>query len=424
MNSSFRIQKANIFVEERAKKINDDLNNVFKMMQNVKSENESLKRMYDLSVIHLIQIQNDIEMNHSILNKLREKVEKMKSITHNYQENIENSTNYSKRIEENEEPQIINMEWNIEPNISTVKLKFSMKINGIICSISFQENGENIAFCNGKTAFLVSSKNGELIQSFEIPNPNGIIDYTPRSIKFSPDSQFLAIGGPNNTVIIYSLIHKKIIANFEGHHKQISALLFSNDSLTLYSGGYDGLICIWDISKLCLKQIIRSQTNPIGEMIISLSKDSDEYFIAAGLLNGVVGVYDPLFQQPMNAFQAHDNSSCILDVSVSPFDGTLATSANDKTIKIWGIHGVASCRKTLHDHTDLVLSICFSPKQTLCFTGSKDETIKGWDYKKGDLLFTIKGHKNTLFEIAHHPFEKAFASCSGDGVVCVWEYDL
>jgi WD40 repeat protein len=56
-------------------------------------------------------------------------------------------------------------------------------------------------------------------------------------------------------------------------------------------------------------------------------------------------------------------------------------------------------------------------------TGSKDQTIRMWQHKTGRPLCTVSVHRNTLFEIDHHPSQRSFVSCGGDGVVCVWDYD-
>jgi WD40 repeat protein len=132
-------------------------------------------------------------------------------------------------------------------------------------------------------------------------------------------------------------------------------------------------------------------------------------------------MYDQTFSQPMSSFQGHQQY--LLNVVISPQD-MIATASHDKTVKLWTLRGVASCKQTLRGHTDYVLAIAFAPRDPLLFTGSKDETIKCWSQKTGECLFTVNGPRNTLFQLDHHPSERTFISCSGDGLVCAWDYVL
>jgi WD40 repeat protein len=156
-------------------------------------------------------------------------------------------------------------------------------------------------------------------------------------------------------------------------------------------------------------------------MVVSIAFSSDDEFIAVGFMSGTIGIYEPTFQQPMSSFQAH--SALLLNVVISNSD-VIATASQDKTAKLWVIRGVASCKQVLQGHSDFVLAIAFSPRESVVFTGSKDETIKGWNQKTGEMMFTLTGHKNTLFQIDHHPLERTIVSCGGDGLVCAWDYDL
>jgi WD40 repeat protein len=283
--------------------------------------------------------------------------------------------------------------------------------------------GDAFAFAGSSSVFLVSTADGHLIQDFDIPPPKPGVEFYVRNLKISRDSRFLAVCGPSSDVIMYSLSTGRQICSLEHHTRQISSLLFSNDSTLLYSVGFDGILCIWDMNSMKLE----TEISPTGvgsgntpEIIRSLAGNEEGSFLAVGFLTGSVGIYDSTFKQPMNRFSAHQDS--LTDVATSPFDGTIATSSNDKTTKIWSLRGAASLKKTLTGHTDYVLSASFSPLDAIVFTGSKDETIKAWNYKQGELIFTLKCHTNTIFAVVHHPTKKMFISCGGDKVICLWRY--
>ena len=159
-------------------------------------------------------------------------------------------------------------------------------------------------------------------------------------------------------------------------------------------------------------------------VITGLAIAHDGAYIAASFFGGNVGLFEPVFdsniQQPMNIFHAHQKG--LYGIAMSSDSTMLATTSTDQTVKIWSLKGITSCYKILNGHQNLVLTVCFSPDKSFIFTGSKDESIMAWNVKTGDNIFTINAHKNTLLKISHSPTQNNFVSCSGEGLICMWEY--
>jgi WD40 repeat protein len=147
----------------------------------------------------------------------------------------------------------------------------------------------------------------------------------------------------------------------------------------------------------------------------------DVPFYAIGFATGAIGIYNEEFAEPMMTFSAH--SQVLMGLAVSPFDDTVATVSQDKLVKVWMMRTTATCKHTLEGHSDFVLSVAMSPLAPLMITGSCDQMIKIWHPTTGALLCNIELHEDTVFEVDHHPTQRVFASCGGDGVVCIWDYD-
>lgn len=409
-------------IENHAERLVSKLEEITASISNLKATNINLQRLHDQSLIHHLQLQEDIESMKFIYRRLRSQLEQQS-------EPLKEEPAVYPHDQNDETFDVTPIHYEVNPAecASCVNMKFGIQTHSVVCSICFNSTGDKIAFSNNKTIFLVSTVDGSIISTYHIDLPQDSQDYNVRTIKISPDDQYIAIGGPNNNILIYSLESTQLVADLEEHTNKVSSLLFSNDGKTLYSGGFDGTICVWNLETMSLttKQShgnSEPSKNNQDNMIVSLTKDDEESFIAVGFMDGYVGLYAPDLQSSPNRFPAHDQY--LLDVATSPLDCTIATSSHDCTTKIWVLRGVASCRGTLVGHTDLVLSTAFSPFETICFTGSKDETIKVWNHKSLNLLFTIAMKENTIFEIAHHPTEKMFASCSGSGSVAVWTYNI
>jgi WD40 repeat protein len=279
------------------------------------------------------------------------------------------------------------------------------------------------AFTDGKIVYLVNQADGAITGTTAIGRTaRAQGEQLSRAICFSPDSKFLAVAGPGNTTVVIDVAAKRVVRTLEVHRNLVSTMAFFSRGQRFLTGGFDGKLCVWSLADF---QLLR--TIPHGgevekeEMIAAVAIGSGDAFVAVGFMSGMVGLYDPDFSQPMTSFQAH--SQFLLNLVISKED-VIATASHDRTAKLWRVKGVATCRQTLLGHTDCVLTIAFAPSDPVLFTGSKDETIKCWHQMTGDNLFTLNGHRNTLFQIDHHPTERTIVSCSGDGLICLWDYGM
>jgi WD40 repeat protein len=232
----------------------------------------------------------------------------------------------------------------------------------------------------------------------------------------------LVISAPLHLISVVDVSSRRILTALEGHKHHVSTIVFFSDGSRMLSGGFDGKLCVWSVPDFKLIKVIDHARNGApahNEMIVAIAIGGGNEYIAVGFMNGSVGMYERTFTQPMSTFSAHNE--CLLNVVMSDED-MLATASHDKTAKLWTLRGIASCQQVLNGHTDFVLAIAFAPRDPILFTGSKDETIKCWHQKTGEALFTVTAHKNTVFQLDPHPRERKILSCSGDGLVCLWEY--
>jgi WD40 repeat protein len=263
--------------------------------------------------------------------------------------------------------------------------------------------------------YLIQSHSGEVAHTFELGESSG----HTRVLRWSRNSLFLAVTGAGNAILLFDVPGRAMLRRFDGHGSEVSSIMFNLDDSWMISGDFDGLLIVWDVATGgTVKQIAHS-----GESmtIVGMATTPEVPFYAIGFMSGTIGVYNEHFAQPMVSFSAH--SEFLMGIAVSPLDETIATVSQDKSAKVWGLRGAASCRHILEGHTDVVVSVAFAPAAQIMFTGSKDHSIRIWQYRTGNPLVTIEIHQNTVFGIDHHPGKNQFVSCSGDDIMCVWEYD-
>lgn len=318
--------------------------------------------------------------------------------------------------------------WHVESdypdlfNNTTLRLKYALNTNSVICTIQYDPTGNLIAFADGRTVFLLDSRDGSLSSTISLPQARKQMDMHTRALKFTPNSEYVVVNCPNNTIEIFSVDSGHSVAILEGHEDLVSALAFTEDGQHLISGGFDGAICIWDLTTFEMVKKISHSSDGRRSLITAIDVGFENQYIAVAFMNGMVGIYDPQFTGPMNSFAAHHQP--LLSMATSKTSRTIITASQDMTVRCWNIGGVANCSRTFQGHENFVVTakLCMNEKYVL--SGSKDETIKLWNRETGQLQCTVYVHQNTIFELDHHPTECAFVTCGSDGYICYWEYDL
>ena len=75
---------------------------------------------------------------------------------------------------------------------------------------------------------------------------------------FSPDGRTLATGGEDRMIRLWEVSTVRLLAEWEAHDGNVSALAFRPDAPTLVSGSTDGTLKLWDLVS------IRSELAALG----------------------------------------------------------------------------------------------------------------------------------------------------------------
>lgn len=438
--------------EERIKvadQILDRTTTILESFAKLQQEVSNLQRLKSQYQIYIKLFNNDKILLQELYQDLKSKLENDKSNKNIVL--ISPSVPHAQEVQPQPQPQIkkgedgkqlpyalflakINWEIDIHNHFFSkehIRLRYVLNANAVICTVTFDPTGERFAFADGRTIFLVNSKDGSLLQTFQIPQTIDQKNMQTRVLRFSPDSQFIVANGSDNLIYVFTLKTGELFETLDGHTDVVSSLLFTSDSRRLISGGYDGKIIVWDIyTKEKLKEknhksesyLQNEHTVNKEGYIVDIVYGFDESFIIVGFMNGKVGIYDANFSQEMSPFLAHQMP--LLSVSSSRKSELICTASQDNTLKVWAIRALATRRQTLISHTNYVITSAFSLNDQYLFSGSKDESLKLWNISTGDIECSINAHNNTVFKIDHHPTEYSILTCGGDGMVCYWEYDL
>ncbi|HEY9660678.1 MAG TPA: hypothetical protein V6C65_19655, partial [Allocoleopsis sp.] len=192
-----------------------------------------------------------------------------------------------------------------------------------------------------------------------------------RSVSFSPDNQYIATAGDDQTVILWKRdgSYIRYLNTIRGHQGSVYSVSFSPDSQQLVTASADQTVKLWTLT---------------GTLVSTMTGH-------AGKINSAI---------------------------FSPDGQTIATASDDATVRLWNLDG--TLRRTLMGHESAVYSVSFSPDSQTIATASADKTIKLWSAIDGQELQTLIGHQDSIYQVSFSSNE-TLATASADTTVRLWQ---
>jgi len=155
----------------------------------------------------------------------------------------------------------------------------------------------------------------------------------------------------------------------------------------------------------------------IGEGLCSLAINPEGTRIAIGHRQRMISIYDAFTLEKLSVLYGH--TSLVTALAFSPDSAYLASSAADKTTRIWDLSSNRTVRVFRnHPAAHPPISTVFSQDGELLAAGNTDGA-RLWSWR-GDTHHVLKGHDSYVYNVLFNPDSSLIASSDYNKRICIW----
>ena len=163
-------------------------------------------------------------------------------------------------------------------------------------------------------------------------------------IAFSGDGRLVATGSRDKTIKLWDVLTGREVATFAGHETLIEFLAFSPDGRTIASASWDKTVRLWEITSGKERAVLKEHQlqalgvafSPDGRTLVTTGGEVLDSPVEVNLKPGEVKLWDVPSLAVFHSLETGQNGRMWMPC-FSPDGGTLATVAEDKSIKLWDL---------------------------------------------------------------------------------------
>ena len=192
-------------------------------------------------------------------------------------------------------------------------------------------------------------------------------------VVITPDGEKLAISnGAGNGITLWNLkTHAILNGSLDKREVPLTFLQLSSDGKLLATGGFDGLVRLWDMATG--DELLLPIKEP--ESVVSAAFSADGRVLAIASLDQTIRLWDLATRRELDTLKGHESG--VWTVTFSADGRRLASGGDDKTVRLWntGPKPVKPSLSGLGQWEPLI----WSPDSNLLVGHCEDQTVKIWD---------------------------------------------
>jgi WD40 repeat protein len=150
------------------------------------------------------------------------------------------------------------------------------------------------------------------------------------AVTFSPDGRLLAIAGPGlRSAQVHDLARQRPQVQLTGHTRGTVWIGFTADGSRAITTSFDGTVRFWDPSSgRETAKIVRG-----GDLSSAVLTPDQRRLVVGGLGDSSLSIFDTATNDLLLTLPGHTGP--ISDIAVSPDGTVIASSSNDRSVRIW-----------------------------------------------------------------------------------------
>lgn len=201
----------------------------------------------------------------------------------------------------------------------------------------------------------------------------------------------------------------------EGHEGDIFTMDFHPEGQYLASSGFDRRIFMWSVYGEC--ENVSMMSGHTGA-VLQLKFSTDGANIYTASTDSTLGLWDICTGQRMKKYKGHTTFVNCLNVARRG-PQTIVSGSDDATVKLWDTRKKNFISSI--DNSYQVTSVAFNDTAEQVFSGGIDNDIKVWDVRKNELLYTMRGHTDTITGLTLSPDGSYLLSNGMDNSLRIWD---
>lgn len=270
-----------------------------------------------------------------------------------------------------------------------------------IVDISFSHDGQYIA-TGGMDGHIgvwsLDHDSGTCTQHKMLEGPGEAIEW----VQWNPKAHFVLAGSADSTCWLFNAKSGKCANVFAGHSDSVTAGCFTSDGKYVLTGSEDATVRFWSPSTGNAQHVFSGNLFSEGPITCIVSKPDDAQIFASTSLDGLICIGHTGNGRVLHRFGVSNPNSDDNSVETADFCPTntsmLATGSLDKRIVIWDLN-TAQARQTF-SHDDCVIKVLFDQHAPLLYSSSADRTVRVWDYRTGEAVRVFRGHREAVLDFA------------------------